>query len=171
MRLFCVVPFVLLAFTTHAASIDGKAITVADGDTITILDADNNQHRIRINGIDAPEKGQPFGDRSRQNLRYMVSGKEVMADCHKIDRYGRQVCKVWARPANCPWCNKSVDVGQAQIVAGLAWWYREYAKEQSAEDRGRYESTEKEAQVQKIGLWQQSNPMPPWEWRKEKRAR
>ena len=145
----------LLVFgsVAHAATIDGKTINVADGDTITILDATHQQPHIRINGIDAPEKGQPYGDRSRQNMAHMVAAKDVTADCHKSDRYGRQVCKVWVQPADCPRCDKTLDVGHAQIIAGMAWWYREYAKEQSAVERGRYESDENEARLRKRGLW------------------
>jgi endonuclease YncB( thermonuclease family) len=161
----------LLAFScvAQAATIDGKVINVADGDTIMILDAAHQQHRIRINGIDAPEKGQPFGDRSRQNMARMVTGKDVTADCHKTDRYGRQVCKVWVQPSDCPKCGKTLDVGHAQIVAGMAWWYREYAKEQSDEDRGRYESDENEARLRKRGLWAHDYSVAPWDWRRDKR--
>ncbi len=82
----------LFICASHAATIHGKAIKVADGDSITILGVGHMQHRIRIDGIDAPEKTQPFGERSRQNMVRMVAGKEVTADCHKTDRYGRQVC-------------------------------------------------------------------------------
>jgi endonuclease YncB( thermonuclease family) len=151
----------------QAATIDGKVINVADGDTITILDAANQHHRIRINGIDAPEKGQPFGDRSRQSMATMVAGKEVTADCHKTDRYKRQVCKVWVQPSDCASCGKTLDVGHAQIIGGMAWWYREYAKEQTPEDRGRYESAEVEAKARKFGLWGDTSSTAPWEWRKK----
>jgi len=158
--------FVAMACAAHAATIEGKAIHIADGDSITLLDADKTKHRIRIDGIDAPEKAQPFGDRARQSMVRMVAGKEVTADCHKTDRYGRQVCKVWVQPSDCPACGKTLDVGHAQILGGLAWWYREYAKEQSAEDRGRYESAEQEARTRKIGLWRDNHPIAPWEWRR-----
>ena len=99
----------------------------------------------------------------------MVAGKDVTADCHKTDRYGRQVCKVWVQPSSCPSCGKTLDIGYAQISVGLAWWYRQYAKEQSEEDRGRYESEENEARLRKRGLWQDSDPVPPWDWRMERR--
>ena len=161
--------FVSIACAAHAATIEGKAIKVADGDSITLLDADKTQHRIRIDGIGAPEKAQPFGDRSRQSMVRMVAGKEVTADCHKTDRYGRQVCKVWVRPSDCPACGKTLDVGHAQILGGLAWWYRQYAKEQSAEDQGRYESAEQDARARKIGLWHDNNPIAPWEWRRARK--
>ena len=166
MRLFSVALLVALTCLTQAATIDGRAINVADGDSITILDADRKQHRIRIAGIDAPEKAQPFGDRSRQGMVRMVASKEVTANCDKTDRYGRQICKVWVQPADCPTCSKTLDVGHAQILAGLAWWYRQYAKEQTPDDRGRYESAEQEARLRRIGLWRDDSPVAPWEWRR-----
>lgn len=97
----------------------------------------------------------------------MAHGKEAFADCPKIDRYGRKVCKVWVQPEDCPQCGKTRDVGLEQISAGLAWWYRAYAKDQSAEDRGRYESEEDEARLRKRGLWVENSSVPPWEWRKK----
>ena len=156
----------LLGAPAFAATVEGRVVGIADGDSITLLDADKTQHRIRIDGIDAPEKAQPFGDRSRQNMVRMVAGKEVIVECHKTDRYGRQICKVRVQPSVCPAYGKTLDVGHAQILGGLAWWYRQYAKEQSAEDRGRYESAEQEARARKIGLWSDNNPIPPWEWRR-----
>ena len=161
--------FLFLSTLAHADELTGKVIHVAGGDTLTILTEDKQQHRIRIGGIDAPEKAQPFGNRSKQNMERMTKGKEALADCPKTDRYGRKVCKVWVQPADCPTCGMTLDVGLAQISAGLAWWYRAYAKEQSAEDRGRYESEENEARLRKRGLWVESSAVPPWEWRLERR--
>ena len=151
-----------------AAEFTGRVVGVADGDTITLLDAGKKQHKIRLAGIDAPESKQAFGTRSKQNLSDMVHGKDVRADCPKTDRYGRQVCKVWVQPTDCPQCGDTLDVSYAQISAGLAWWYRAYAKEQSPEDRGRYESEENEARLRKRGLWADDAPVPPWEWRRAK---
>jgi endonuclease YncB( thermonuclease family) len=166
MRLFVGIALVTFSLIAQSAAIEGRVINVADGDSITILASSHQSIRIRIGGIDAPEKGQPFGERSRQNMASMVAGKEVTADCHKSDRYGRQVCKVWVQPSDCPTCGKTLDVGHAQILAGMAWWYREYAKEQTPEDRGRYESEENEARLRKRGLWAHDSPLPPWIWRK-----
>ena len=145
--------------------IHAKVISVADGDTITVLTADNHRERIRVAGIDAPERGQPFGDLSRQNLSRLVASKDATLQCHKTDRYQRKVCKVMVQPADCPRCSHKLDVGLAQIVAGLAWWYREYAREQTPEDRRRYESDEQDAKARKRGLWADKTPVPPWEWR------
>lgn len=154
----------------QADEISGKVIHVADGDTLTILAPDKQQYRTRIAGIDAPEKTQPFGNRSKQNLERLAKGREALADCPKVDRYGRRVCKVWVQPADCQKCGKTLDIGLAQISSGLAWWYRAYAREQSAEDRGRYESEENEARLRKRGLWADDSPVPPWEWRRREKV-
>jgi endonuclease YncB( thermonuclease family) len=86
-----------------------------------------------------------------------------------FDRFGRAVCKVWVQPQDCPRCGKTLDVGLAHISVGLAWWYRRYADEQSAQDRGRYASEEEEARLRKRGLWVDDAPVPPWEWRRNGR--
>ncbi|HTE16575.1 MAG TPA: thermonuclease family protein [Burkholderiales bacterium] len=134
MRSFAAHVLVGLGCTSHAATIDGTAINGADGDTVTVVDASKTQHKIRIGGIDAPERGQPFGTRSKENLERLVSRKDVTAACHKTDRYGRHVCKVWVQSSDCATCGKTQDAGHAQIIAGMTWWYREDAKEQ-ADDR------------------------------------
>lgn len=82
------------------------------------------QHRVRIAGIDAPEKGQPFGNASRKRLGELVARKEVRVEFNKYDRYGRIVGKVLVTPPDCPPCGKTLDVGLAQITKGMAWWDR-----------------------------------------------
>jgi endonuclease YncB( thermonuclease family) len=158
---------VVLAFwlaASHAETLNGTVVSVADGDTLTVF-SQGVAHRVRIAGIDAPEKGQPYADRSRQNLTRLARGQAANLECHKIDRYKRKVCKVKVQPLDCLRCAHTLDVGLAQIVVGAAWWYREYAKEQPAEDRGRYESDETEARLRRRGLWALLDPIPPWEWR------
>ena len=150
--------------------INGRVVSIADGDTLTILAAGNFQHKIRLAGIDAPEKRQPFGQRSRQHLGHLAHGKEALALCNKIDRYRRRVCKVMVQPPDCSTCDKTLDVGLAQLTVGAAWWYRDYAIEQSAEDQGRYESAEQEARGKRLGLWVDKNPVPPSEWRRSQRG-
>lgn len=155
----------LLVCPAYAETLTGVVIGVSDGDTITVVDATHQQHKVRLSGIDAPEKAQPFGQRSKENLSRLVFKKEVAVDWTKNDRYGRIVGKVLMQPADCPTCPKTLDVGQAQISAGLAWWYRKYAKYQTAEDQARYESEEREAQARRAGLWQDTDSIPPWVWR------
>jgi endonuclease YncB( thermonuclease family) len=140
------------------ADITGRVVAVTDGDTIKVLDSTNTQHKIRLTGIDAPERGQPFGTASTKHLASMVAGKEVLVESEKNDRYGRVLGKVWVQPSDCPACGKTLDANHAQLLAGMAWWYRYYAKEQSPEDRGRYESAEDEARKRRWGLRADSNP-------------
>lgn len=170
----CLLGVLLLAGAGHAETLAGRVVGVADGDTITVLEADKKQHKIRLMGIDAPEKAQPFGNRSKQNLSDLVYDKPVTVEWKKHDRYGRIVGKVMvAAPDACPPlqlnCPKTLDAGLAQITVGLAWHYKQYEKEQSEDDRGRYAFAEDEAKVKHAGLWQGKNPMPPWEWRRQRR--
>lgn len=73
--------------------------------------------------------------------------------------------QMFVGPPDCLSCGKTLDVGLAQVKSGMAWWYRKYAHKQSPEDRGRYEFAEQEAKAKKVGLWQDKNPIPPWEYR------
>ena len=117
--------FVLLFLTfsvpssSSASILEGTVVKIADGDTITVLDSDKVQHRVRIAGIDAPEKKQPFGNASGKQLGELVARKEVRVEFNKRDRYGRIVGKVWVRPPDCPTCGKTLDVGLAQITTGI----------------------------------------------------
>jgi endonuclease YncB( thermonuclease family) len=152
----CAALLMSLTGSVRAETLTGRVVAIADGDTLTMLDSSNQQHRIRLNGIDAPEKAQPFGERSKQNLSRLAFNRPAVADCPKRDRYGRQVCLVQV---------DGVDVGLAQIEAGLAWWYRKYAKEQSPQDQVNYARAEEAANVARIGLWGDSQAVPPWEYR------
>jgi endonuclease YncB( thermonuclease family) len=161
----------LSAGVVLADTLVGKVVGVSDGDTITVLDSDKRQHKIRVAGIDAPEKNQAFGQSSKENLSRLVFGKEVDVQWAKHDRYQRIVGKVMVAEPNCQRadCNKTLDAGLGQITAGLAWWYRKYAKEQSAEDARSYETAEQEARARRVGLWRDDDPIPPWDWRKKDR--
>lgn len=145
----------------------GVVVGVSDGDTITVLDAGRQQHKIRLAGIDAPEKKQAFGSVAKQRLSDMVFGKQVRVDARKKDRYGRTVGRVWAPSTGCraTVCPMTLDAGMALLTQGLAWHYKQYAKEQPAEERGQYAFAEEEARAKRIGLWQDQSPVPPWEFR------
>jgi endonuclease YncB( thermonuclease family) len=154
-----------------AETLTGTVVGVTDGDTITVLDANREQHKIRLRGIDAPEKAQPFGQRSKQSMSTLVFGKEVDVQWNKHDRYQRIIGKVMVAEPNCraSACPKTLDAGLAQLTVGLAWWYRKYAKEQSPEAAGRYEFAEQEARAKRAGLWADADPIPPWDWRRGER--
>ena len=162
------IPFLLAATvcsTALAEMIEGRVVGVSDGDTITVLDRDQRQVKIRLSGIDAPEKKQTFGQRSKQNLSRLVFNKEVRVEWHKRDRYKRTIGKVWVQPSDCNECAHTLDANLAQLNAGMAWWYRQYANEQPVEDQSRYSRMEADAQARRAGLWADSSSMPPWEWR------
>lgn len=159
----------LLLALSGCANVTGVVVSVSDGDTITILDDTKTQHKVRLAGIDAPEKDQPFGQNAKQHMSDLVYGKEVRLEGDKQDRYGRTVAKVWVTPASCLNCPKTLDAGMAMLTVGLAWHYKQYQKEQTAEDRERYSFAEIEAKAKRAGLWADPDPTPPWEWRKAKR--
>jgi endonuclease YncB( thermonuclease family) len=159
-RCLVVVGLLFQAGQILAATIEGRVVGVSDGDTITVLDAAKTQHKIRLAGMDAPESKQAFGQASKKHLSDLVFGKEVTLDCGKRDKYRREVCVVMV---------DGQDANLAQVKAGMAWWYRQYQREQSAAQRASYEGAETAAKAGRIGLWQVTDPVPPWEWRHPKR--
>jgi endonuclease YncB( thermonuclease family) len=168
MNKYIAILLVVFSGLVHA-DISGKVVAVTDGDTIKVLDANRVQHKVRLAGIDAPEKRQPFGNSSRKNLASLVAGKAVRIETTKKDRYGRVLGKVWVQPRDCPGCGKTLNANHAQILSGMAWRYLDYVKDLSPEDRGRYQSAEAEARQRKRGLWSEANAIPPWAWRKGQR--
>lgn len=148
-----------LVQTCQAEVYSGKVVATADGDTLTVLDHDQRQHKVRLAGIDAPEKGQAFGDQSRQSLAAQVHGKTVAVHTYKTDRYGREVGKILLDER---------DVNLEQIRRGFAWFYRDYEKELSEEDRRLYRGAEELAKASGVGLWRDARPQAPWEFRRAK---
>jgi endonuclease YncB( thermonuclease family) len=148
-----------LALAANAETITGRVVGVADGDTITVLDADKVQHKIRLSGIDAPEKKQAFGQRSKQSLSDLAFGKDVAVETTKRDKYRREIGKVLVN---------GQDVNLVQVERGMAWFYRQYQRDQSPNDRRLYEAAEDAARAGKRGLWRDADPVPPWEFRRNK---
>lgn len=148
-----------LACTVHAETIKGRVVGVLDGDTITVLDANKVQHKIRLAGIDAPEKKQEFGNRSKESLSELAFDKMVDVETTKRDRYRRQVGKVLVN---------GQDVNLVQVERGFAWFYRKYQLEQSPNDQKLYEAAEDAARAEKRGLWRDAAPVPPWDFRHNK---
>lgn len=155
MKITIAAALLLAALTCNAATIDGKVVSVADGDTITVLDADKVQHKIRLTGIDAPEKSQPYGNRSKQSLSDLVFSRPVTVNSDKQDRYRRNVGKVLVN---------GVDANLEQIKRGMAWHYKAYEREQDALDRRAYSDAETEAKAARRGLWADAEPVPPWDF-------
>lgn len=123
----------LFAGQAAADTMAGKVVGVSDGDTVTLLTAEHRQVKIRVAGIDAPEKGQPFGQAAKESMSDCAFGKQAEVEWKKLDRYGRTVGKLTVG---------GLDCGLRQINMGLAWHYKAYAREQSVEDRQSYAEAE-----------------------------
>ena len=143
-----------------ADTFTGKVIVLSDGDTVTVLDLQNQQHKVRLAGIDAPEKRQPYGNKAKQTLASMIFARQVDVDWEKIDRYGRLIGKIKI---------DSIDVGLEMIRLGMAWHYKAYENEQSIADRLAYSEAENKARKDRIGLWRDMSPLAPWEYRHNRR--
>lgn len=156
----CLLLFIILISSSQvfAALLQGRVIGVSDGDTVTVLDGSNTQFKIRLAGIDAPEKKQSFGQVSKQSLSELVYNKSVQVDWSKKDRYRRLVGKVLVN---------GLDANLEQVKRGLAWHYSKYKKEQVFEDRLMYLHAQRDATDTKIGLWVEPNPVAPWIWRRD----
>ncbi len=139
-----------------AETLYGRVVSIADADTLTILDTANQQYKIRLAAIDGPEKGQAFGNKARQALSEICFGKEAEAKVETIDRYQRHVAEVWCDGAN---------ANETMLSKGMAWVYKEYASKFP-----HYNHREDAARQNRLGLWADNNPIPPWEFRKKKRA-
>jgi len=144
----------LLSLTAPSYTLRGKAVRIVDGDTFDLL-VDKTTYRIRLAGIDAPEKGQDFGSASKQMLGALCAGEVLTVVVTDTDRNKRRIAEVYT--AGKKWINKEM------IAKGMAWHFKQYStnKELAA--------AQQQARKQAIGLWSISNPVAPWEWRKKKR--
>ena len=143
-----------LAHTAHA-DFSGPVIRVLDGDTIEVLH-NNRAERIRLNGIDCPEKGQAYGKRAKQAASELVFGKEVTLQTHGKDKYGRTIADVLLPDGT--------NINHELVKEGWCWWYQRYAPENVI-----LAELQQRARKAGRGLWADPNPIPPWEWRRNKR--
>ena len=151
----CAVIFLLLASHLEAADYTGSVVGVLDGDTIEVLNG-HHAERIRLSGIDCPEKGQAFGNRAKQAASELVFGKEVTIQTHGKDKYKRTLADVILPDG--------MSLNQELVKQGWCWWYRKYAPGDTV-----LEGLESEAREARKGLWVDPEPVPPWEWRKRSR--
>nr|WP_257102111.1 thermonuclease family protein [Citrobacter freundii] len=136
-----------------AAEIQGIVIRVLDGDTIEVLQ-DKKPVRIRLANIDAPEKKQAFGRWSTNQLKGLVAAQPVTVTYTQTDRYGRIIGRVFTM--------NGTEASQFMVQSGAAWVYERYNADKALP------ALQREAQAQKRGLWIDSQPVPPWEWRHSK---
>ena len=141
----------LLAASAVHADTRGRVVSVHDGDTLTVL-IDHRQVRVRLTDIDAPELGQPFGTRSRQSLSDLCFGKTAALDVRGQDRYKRTLAQVTCA---------GTDANAEQVRRGYAWIFVRYARPGSP-----LPALENEARAAHRGLWRDSTPVAPWDWRR-----
>lgn len=132
-------------------TVTARCVSVHDGDTLTLLMDGRTQARVRLDGIDAPELGQPFSRRSRESLSHSVFGKDVRVESVGGDKYHRTIGRVWV---------DGKDVNLGLVRDGLAWHYARY------DHREAFRNAERDARAARVGLWGDAHPVAPWDWRK-----
>lgn len=138
--------------TPRNTTIDGKVTGISDGDTFTML-IEKEQIKVRLYGIDCPEKKQDHGQAAKQKLSDLIFGKQVRTVKKDTDRYGRTVALVYDEQDNC--------INEEMLKTGLAWHYTKY------DTNPVWQEMEEEARRNKLGLWSKTDPTPPWEWRRK----
>jgi len=151
---FLILSVLILNQALAADTITGKVVSIADGDTITVLDSSNTQHKIRIYGVDCPESHQDYGQKAKQFTSDLVFGKIVEVKVMDTDRYGRTVGIVNIG---------SKTLNEELVKNGMAWFYGQYCKASVCSQWKQYQEG---ARNTKIGLWSQANSIPPWDFRR-----
>lgn len=143
-----------LVVSSSSGACTGRVVGISDGDTIKVM-CEGLETKVRLDQVDAPEKAQAFGSKAKQVLSDLIFGKVVRLEISGTDRYGRTLATVWLADR---------DINRELIRAGYAWAYLKYLRDESlSKEEGQARSTQR-------GLWADSDPQPPWEFRREKRA-
>ena len=133
----------------------GRVVRIADGDTISILDHNNSQFKVRLYGIDSPERDQPYGKAARKALAQLIDEEPVGVVIITTDSYDRLVGTVY---------HNGININVSMVANGYAWWYQYYAPHEHA-----LQEAESRARSQGLGLWAESRPVAPWDWRRNRR--
>ena len=133
----------------------GRVVGVSDGDTVTVLFGDRQTQKIRLAGIDAPEKNQAFGNRAKQALSDKIFNQTVIVTSNSTDRYRRWIADLHLGER---WINREM------IAEGWAWWYRQYST------NALLSRAQDEALAARLGLWSDPHPLPPWDFRRQART-
>lgn len=150
----CIAAVVLL-FTPPAEAFEGKVIRVLDGDTIEVL-REKHPERVRLNGIDCPEKAQAFGMKAKQFTSDLCFGNVVSVEERGHDRYGRTIGGIKTADG--------IDVNHELVAAGMAWWYEKYSPHEN-----QLKDLQEKSRSEKRGLWADPDPVAPWDFRHRKR--
>jgi len=135
----------------------GKVVSITDGDTFKLLTQDSTLHRIRVANIDCPERKQPFSKRAKQFTSDAIFGEIAEVQVSTTDRYGRLIGVVIYKD--------SLNLNHELVKAGMAWHFVRYSKDKDLQ------GIEDKARLNKVGLWTENNPIPPWEWRSNKKSK
>ena len=149
------------------ADFTAKVQRVVDGDTVHVIDKAGKKFKVRLTGIDAPEKNQPYGLAATYKLTEILINKLVLLKSkpnngkpYTVDRYKRVLAKIIL---------DGKDINLSQVLTGYAWHFKRYQKQQSPSDRELYSEAEIDAKKNELGLWEEKNPIAPWKWRKMKK--
>lgn len=142
-----------LHFPPEEVNLRGRVIGVMDGDTFDLLKG-KEQIRVRLEGIDSPEKGQPFGNNAKKALSDLCFGQVVLIVFTKKDRYGRAIAKAYLPDGRC--------LNEEMLRLGMAWHFKRYS------DDARWAKMENAARQSRVGLWADPRPIAPWEWRSQR---
>lgn len=154
MKILLALFFLLSAQLSPAEVFFARVVGVQDGDSITVLTQAKQRIQVRLDGIDAPEMGQDFGRRAKEALSKLIFSRTIMLKPTSQDRYGRTIAVVYLGEQN---------INLEMIRLGLAWHYTQY------NDDPLFQVAERFARERRIGLWSHNNPIPPWEWRRQRR--
>ena len=147
----------LISLVANSQILVGKVVGITDGDTFKLLVQDSIIYRIRVANIDCPEKKQPFSAKAKQFTSDAIFGKTVNVNILSTDRYGRYI--------GVTTYNDSIILNHELVKNGLAWHYIKYSNDLALQ------KLENQARKEKLGLWQDKDPIPPWEWRRNKKMR
>ncbi len=152
LHLFVIFTYCFIFFSPPVRSqvIYGKATYISDGDTFRFISIDSIKYKVRIAGIDCPERLQPFGLEAKEFVMHRILETGISINIKNTDRYGRKVASV---------CFDGKDLGAELLKMGLAWQYNTYSKDL------KMKKFEQKARKKKLGLWSVANPIPPWEFR------
>ena len=152
---FILLFFIVLNCYSQKQILTGKVVAITDGDTFKLLTKDSTLIKVRVANIDCPERKQAFSAKAKQFTSEAIFSKNIKLDYLKKDRYGRFICNVFY--------GDSLNLSHELIKQGLAWHYVKYSKDKELQ------GLEDEARLNKLGLWQEGNAIPPWEFRSIKK--
>ncbi|SDB51881.1 Endonuclease YncB, thermonuclease family [Flavobacteriaceae bacterium MAR_2010_188] len=156
-RLIITIFFILFNLSGFCQTISGKVVGIMDGDTFKMLTKDSTLVRVRLANIDCPENKQPYSKKAKEFTANALFGKEVTISSQKTDRYKRYISDVVY--------NDSLSLTHQLLKAGLAWHFIRYSNDSTLQ------KVEDLARINHLGLWKDTNPIAPWEWRKNKKRK